>query len=294
MRVRGRNGDRNWRSDTRRQFGRKFRGAGLGVPRIPSFGIHWIVSDRPTAPSPFFPFRVTFVPATPIFPFSPSPPSSTLNSCALIICTCRHIFPNGRHCQGAALRGRACCRHHLDARTRLHNMARARRCVRLPCLLVAETSRDLAYNWIEVNRVLATERIDPHAARMILWAMHLTAAILPTQRTSRLHRAHNPNVFYQVPVNLLLTGSCIRNPSQVPENIWKEGRGVSPHSRLGNPTNERVGFLQPRKGDQSNTRASGLPTRKRNARPGGPTELSPALQRWVGARLEPESRRDGR
>ena len=45
----------------------------------------------------------------------------------LIIRTCRHIRPDGRHCQGAAVRGRACCRHHLDARARLHNMARARR-----------------------------------------------------------------------------------------------------------------------------------------------------------------------
>jgi hypothetical protein len=63
----------------------------------------------------------------------------------LIIRICHHAFPDGRHCQGAAVRGRACCRHHLDARTRLHNMARARRCVRLPRLLVAETTRDLAY-----------------------------------------------------------------------------------------------------------------------------------------------------
>ena len=38
----------------------------------------------------------------------------------LIIRICRHILPDGRHCQGAAVRGRACCRHHLDARARLH------------------------------------------------------------------------------------------------------------------------------------------------------------------------------
>ena len=70
----------------------------------------------------------------------------------LSIRICRHILTDGRHCQGAAVRGRARCRHHLDARTRLHNMARARRCVRLPRLLVAETPRDLAYNQAEVCR----------------------------------------------------------------------------------------------------------------------------------------------
>jgi hypothetical protein len=89
----------------------------------------------------------------------------------LIIRICRHILPDARHCRGAAVRGRTSCRHHLDARIRLHNMARARRCVRLPRLLVAETPRDLAYNQAEVCRVLATERIDPDAARMILWAI---------------------------------------------------------------------------------------------------------------------------
>ncbi len=100
-----------------------------------------------------------------------------MRSQPLIIRIGRHIFPDGRHCQGAAVRGRACCRHHLDARTRLHNMARARRCVRLPRLIVPETLCDLAYNEAEVRRVLATERIDPDEARMILWAMDFTAAL---------------------------------------------------------------------------------------------------------------------
>src|ERR1019366_7760830 len=42
----------------------------------------------------------------------------------LIIRLCRHTFTDGRHCQGPAVRGRACCRHHLGARTRLHNLPR--------------------------------------------------------------------------------------------------------------------------------------------------------------------------
>ncbi len=50
-----------------------------------------------------------------------------MRSQPLIIRLCRHTFPDGHHCQGAAVRGRACCRHHLDARARLHNMARAYR-----------------------------------------------------------------------------------------------------------------------------------------------------------------------
>ncbi len=117
----------------------------------------------------------------------------------LVIRTCSHVLDSGRHCRGAAVRGRACCRHHLDARSRLHNMARARRHPRALRLLVPETLRDLACNWLEVNRVLATERIDPDAARMILWAMDLTSSILPAEPDTCLRLANNPNVSYHVP-----------------------------------------------------------------------------------------------
>ena len=37
----------------------------------------------------------------------------------LIIRICRHTLPDGRHCQGPAVRGRRCCRHHRGTRTRL-------------------------------------------------------------------------------------------------------------------------------------------------------------------------------
>ncbi len=87
-----------------------------------------------------------------------------MNSCALIIPICRHVLPNGRRCQQPAVRRRACCRHHLDAQARLHNMARARRRTTILRLRVPETARDLAWNKAEINRVLATERIDPEAA----------------------------------------------------------------------------------------------------------------------------------
>ena len=217
-----------------------------------------------------------------------------MRSQPLIIRIGRHIFPDGRHCQGAAVRGRACCRHHLDARTRLHNMARARRCVRLPRLLVPETLRDLAYNEAEVRRVLATERIDPDAARMILWAMDFTAAALPAEPAVRLSRARNPNVSYHVPIKPLFARSCIENPSEVLENTDRTVEGVSPRSRLGNLTTERVGFHQPRRGAISKPGVLALGSGAGSARPGGLKYQSPALQRWGRPSIEPESRRDGR
>src|SRR5580704_14401729 len=99
----------------------------------------------------------------------------------LLIRTCSHTLPDGRRCQGAAVRGRACCRHHLTARIRVHNMARARRRTLILRWRVPDSRRDLARNRAEVSRVLATERIDPDAARMILWAMDLITAAPPVE-----------------------------------------------------------------------------------------------------------------
>ena len=90
---------------------------------------------------------------------------------------------------------------------------------------VPDSRRDLARNRAEVSRVLGTGRIDFDTARMIYWAIDLTAAALPAEPASRLRRAHNPNVSYHVPINPLFARSCIANPSQVPENTWGEGRG---------------------------------------------------------------------
>src|ERR1019366_1518961 len=140
----------------------------------------------------------------------------SMGSQQLIIRICRHTFPDGRHCQGAAVRGRACCRHHLDARTRLHNMARARRLACIPRLRVPMTPRDLTLNRAEVLRVVTSGAVDFATARMLLWAMDLTAAALPAESAPRPHRAHNPNVSYQVPINSLFSQNCIVNPSQVP------------------------------------------------------------------------------
>ena len=94
----------------------------------------------------------------------------------LIIRICRHIFPDGHHCHGPAARGRACCRHHLDAYTRLHNMARARRLACVPRLRVPMNRRDLALNRSEVLRVVNSGAVDFATARMMLWAMDLAAS----------------------------------------------------------------------------------------------------------------------
>jgi hypothetical protein len=149
-------------------------------------------------------------------------------SSSLIIRTCHHILPDGRHCQGAAVRGRACCRHHLQARTRLHNMARAGRRTLILRWRVPDSQRDLTRNRADVNRVLATGRIDFDTARMIFWAMDLTAATFPAERAARPRPAHNPNASYHVPLDPLFVRSCITNPSQVHEKTGWVGRGVSP------------------------------------------------------------------
>ena len=155
-----------------------------------------------------------------------------MRSQPLTIRICRHIFPDGRHCRGAAVLGRACCRHHLDARTRLHNMARARRLACVPRLRVPMTPRDLALNRAEVLRVVNSGSLDFDTARMMLWAMDLTAEALPVEPTSRPRRTHNPNVSYHVPINPLFSQHCIENPSQVPENTRGEERGYHPHLDL--------------------------------------------------------------
>ena len=135
-----------------------------------------------------------------------------MGSQQLIIRICRHTFPDGRHCRGAAVRGRACCRHHLDARTRLHNMARARRLASIPRLRVPVTLRDLALNRAEILRIVTAGNFDFATARLMLWAMDLTAATLPAEPASRPRRARNPNVSYHVPITHLFSRRLHRKP----------------------------------------------------------------------------------
>jgi hypothetical protein len=138
----------------------------------------------------------------------------------LIIRICSHTFSDGRHCHAPAVRGRACCRHHLDAR--------ARRLASFPRLRVPTTRLDLALNRAEVLRVVNTGSVDFATARMLLWAMDLTAAALPAEPTARPRRTCNPNIFYYVPLKPLFSQSCTENPSQVPENTRRRGEGGVP------------------------------------------------------------------
>ena len=119
-------------------------------------------------------------------------------------------------------------------------------------------------------RIVTAGNCDFASARLMLWAMDLTAAALPAEPASRPHRAHNPNVSYYVPVNPLFIRSCGENPSQVPKNTMGAGEGVSPLSRLGNPTGKRVRFLQPGSqlratllGANLGTRRSAMPQARR-------------------------------
>src|SRR5277367_5394472 len=150
------------------------------------------------------------------------PAEVSMNSCAPILRICRHILPNGRRCQQPAVGRRTCCRHHLDAQARLHNMARARRRTLILRFRVPETSRDLAWNKAEINRVLATERIDPDAALLMLWAMDLTTFTLRAQSACRPRRtqkrASNHNGIYDVALNPLFPQSLSKTLSQMTAN----------------------------------------------------------------------------
>ena len=153
-----------------------------------------------------------------------------MNSCAAIIRICRHILPSGRRCQQPAVRSRACCRHHLDAQARLHNMARARRLTCIPRLRVPMNPRDLALNRAEVLRVVAAGSVDLATARMMLWAMDLTAETLraePGRRPCRAQRrASNPNGIYDVALKPLFPRSLSETLSQIVENTKREEEGV--------------------------------------------------------------------
>jgi hypothetical protein len=97
-------------------------------------------------------------------------------------------------------------------------MARASRLACIPRLRVPMTPRDLALNRSEVLRVVNSGAFDFATARLMLWAMDLTAEALPAEPISRLRHTHNSNVSYHVPLNPLFSQNCIENPSQVLEN----------------------------------------------------------------------------
>ena len=155
-----------------------------------------------------------------------------MNSCALIISTCRHALSSGRRCLQPSVRGRACCRHRVGAQARSHNMARGRRRSCILRLRVAMTHRDLAWNETEISRVIAPERIDSDSARMMLWALHLSASALREQEALRSRNVQNKaskfNGIYDVPVSPFILQSLRKNPSQLTENTNRKDRGSKP------------------------------------------------------------------
>lgn len=109
-------------------------------------------------------------------------------------------------------------------------MARARRLTCIPRLRIPETPRDLALNRAEVLRVVATGSLDFATARMMLWALQLSATGLRSE-DSRLRQARirpaNPNRIYQVPVSGLFPRIYAENPLEVFENNEPEGEGYT-------------------------------------------------------------------
>jgi hypothetical protein len=107
----------------------------------------------------------------------------------MIIRICRHILPSGDRCQGAAVRGRTFCRHHLLSRTRLHKMAHARRRIRilnLPRFLDEQAIRR-ATTALRISR--AANRIDDSTWRMIAWALRMATDSLRFDQREQRQRA---------------------------------------------------------------------------------------------------------
>jgi hypothetical protein len=91
---------------------------------------------------------------------------------------------------------------------------------------VPESTRDLALNEAEVSRVLATERIDPDAARLMLWALDLSASTLRAELRSHARPPAKPNGIYHVPLNPLFEQTYLKNLSEVLENTDGQGEGT--------------------------------------------------------------------
>jgi hypothetical protein len=96
---------------------------------------------------------------------------------------------------------------------------------------VAETLRDLSWNETEMNRVLATERLDPDTLRIMLWAMDLSSIALRADSACRPRRAQNcsPNLngIYDVPLTSLFCESLSENLAQLIQNTGAGGGGIN-------------------------------------------------------------------
>jgi len=96
----------------------------------------------------------------------------------LVIRTCRQILEGGAFCRAAAVGGRAYCRAHLQLRTQLGKMARARRragFLKLPPLVDMQAVR---VGMTRVRVALAGDHIDAGRARLLRYALRQMAANL--------------------------------------------------------------------------------------------------------------------
>ena len=89
---------------------------------------------------------------------------------------CRHIKPNGRKCQAAALSGMPYCYFHA----RLHRMAHARRAapadpLELPVL---EDRAAVLLALTQVVEAMASSRLEPRRAGQFLYALQIAAQLV--------------------------------------------------------------------------------------------------------------------
>ena len=96
----------------------------------------------------------------------------------LVIRTCKHIKESGAFCQAAAVGSRAYCCAHLRLRVRRRKIARARRragFLKLPPPI------DMTAVQVGIARVQVTleaDHIDAGCARLLRWAMRMSATNL--------------------------------------------------------------------------------------------------------------------
>lgn len=96
----------------------------------------------------------------------------------LVIRTCGHLKESGAFCQAAAVGGRSYCRAHLRLRVRRRKMARARRRSRILKLPPLTDMAAVRVGMVRVKFALEADHIDAGCARLLRWAMRMTATNL--------------------------------------------------------------------------------------------------------------------
>src|SRR5262249_49950475 len=129
----------------------------------------------------------------------------------LIIPTCRHILANGAICSGAAVKARKYCRHHIESRLRSRNMARERRRLRVVELPPLLDDHAIHTAFARVRVASAAGRLDPDRARIIRWALRMSADNL---LDIELSCQPKPNLLYHIPAKAVDSCACTENITQ--------------------------------------------------------------------------------